>query len=325
MLESGSIPPVTFFVGEDEYLARDLIGRIKRKVLGETPDALNGAESWDGRDHALEDILASADQMVFGGGKKVLVVRRADELLSQESLRAYCGNPFPGTVAVFCLDRMDGRRSQTKTIESSCAVVELENLYEDQRAVEVQRVLRHFPTLKLTDAALDCLRQWVGNDLGALSKELEKIQVVLSDKPLIDAVDIEDLVFRQETQNIFDLVDAVVDRDRPRALSLLIRLMSEGKSALEIFGLLRSQMERLYQAAEMLSDGKPARSVCQAAKIPPFYSDVFLAKARKAGAVDPARFFALLYEADCSIKTGLRRESIAAEMLVMRSLEVLRR
>ncbi len=311
------IPPVLFLVGSDEYLIRDLVDQVKAKVL-EDSNPLNAAENWDAKEQPLADIVASADQMAFGGGKKFLVVRNADAFLSDDQvLEPYLQDPCKTSVLIFCLEKLDMRFKCAKTVEKSCTVVTVSEQYEDQRRAEVQRLLERFPKVRLDDEALACLRDWVGDDLAALEKELEKISVAYPDKKIIETADIEHLVFRQETQNIFELVDAIVAKERAKAMDILLRLRrDEGKSALEIFGLLRSQLEKLFLAAEMLEEGKPARTVCQTLRVPPFFCDAFAAKARKAKAIKPARFFSLLYESDRAIKTGLWQEELAAEILV---------
>lgn len=317
-IDGGKIPPVVVLVGEDDYVRREIVDRLKAKVVGDS-DPLSCLESWDGEEQTAADIADSANQMAFGGTKKLVVVNRAESLLGEEEiLGAYFQNPCPSSVVVFCLDKLDMRRKLAKMIEELCAVVSLEDPYHDQRDGEIARLLGRYPELKFQPDALASLRDWVGEDLGALSKELEKISLALPGKARIETSDIEDLVFRQETQNVFDLAGAVAARDRKTALDLLIRLMRDGKSALEILGLLRSQGEKLYQAAELLKAGKPPQGICQTLRIPGFFCNDFLGKAKKLSAVPPARFFTLIYESDKAIKTSLWRENIAAELLVMK-------
>ena len=311
------VPAVVFFVGQDEYLCRDLIDRVKAKVLGNT-DSLNALESWDGAEHTLADILASADQMSFGVSQKVLEVRNAESLLAEdEILESYLQNPSGGAVLLFRVEKLDMRRKSAKSIEKFSTVVTIADPYADQRDGEVRRLMDRFPRVKLEPEALACLRDWVDDDLGALSKELEKISVAYPDKALVETADIEGLVFRQQTQNVFELVDAIFQRDKKKAMDMLVRWMQdEGRSALEIFGLLRSQAEKLYLGAELLDSGKPLRTVCQTLRIPPYFADAFAAKARKAKTLRPGRFFSALHQSDRAIKTGLLADDTAAELLV---------
>ena len=311
------IPAVAFFIGDDEYLRRDLIEEVKSRVLGGT-DPMTTVEHWDGEEHSLADVLASADQLAFGGARKVLVIKNAEPMMSQEEiLEPYLRNPSPTAVLIFCVEKLDMRRKGAKSIEKLCAVVTIAQQYADQREAEVRRLLGRFGQLRFDEDAWTCLRDWVDDDLGALSKELEKISLAYPDKALIETADIEGLVFRQETQNVFELVDAIVARDPRKALDILVRAMrDDGKSALEIFGLLRSQAEKLYAASEMLDSRQPARTVCQTLRIPLYFCDAFVLKARKVRAIQLSRFFWVLYQCDRAIKTGLWSQEMAAEMLV---------
>ncbi len=318
VVETGKIPPVVFFVGEDDYLTGDLIDALKAKGLAGS-DPLTAMESWDGKEHSAGDIVASAEQLSFGAMRKLLVVRNAEPLLSEEEiLGPYMKNPLSSSVLVFCVEKLDGRRKLAKAIEDSCAIVTVGEQYEDQHNAEVQRLLKRFAGLKFAPDALECLRDWVGDDLAAMSRELEKISIVFPDKVSITIADIEGLVFRQGTQNVFELADSMAAEDRLKALDLMVRLMADGKSALELFGLLRSQGGKLYQAGDMLRAGQSSRDICQSLRVPAYFCDPFIAKAKKAKLVSPRRFFALLLEHDRAIKTGLWKESLSAELLVLK-------
>jgi DNA polymerase III delta subunit len=55
-VDAGKIPPVVFLIGDDEYIRRDLIEQLKKKVLAGA-DALTALELWDGEEQSLEEVL----------------------------------------------------------------------------------------------------------------------------------------------------------------------------------------------------------------------------------------------------------------------------
>jgi DNA polymerase III subunit delta len=249
-----------------------------------------------------------------------LIINNADAFLAGDKvLRPYLENPSPGAVLVFCMEKLDMRRPLAKAMPSTCEVVTVGERYRDQQEVEVQRLLQKYSHLTFDREALTCLRDWVGDNLSALNTELEKIGLAHPHKSPITVADIEGLVFKQEVQSVFAFVDAVANGKRREAMDLLLRLMREGRNPLELFGLIRSQTEKLYLAAEMLEKGKAGPSICQALRVPPYFCNAFLAKAKGAGRTAPSTFFSALYESDKAIKTSLWREDLAAEMLVLKT------
>ncbi len=310
-VEAVKIPPVVFLAGEDEYLRRDITDALKKKI--------QNVEHWDGEEQALAEVLASAEQMMLGGGARLLIVRNADKLLADdEALTAYLQNPSPDAVLVFCVQGLDARKKSTRAIEKHACIVELSLPKASEWGAERQKILQRFPHLSFERQALDLLWDWSGEDLGAFSKEMEKLAVAYPEKKSLAVNDVEALVFRQETQNVFDWVNAVAAGRRKEAMELLLGLAREGTGTMELLGLLRSQGEKLYAAADMLAQGKPVQAICQALRVPPFFGADFIARAKKISVLPPRRFFAALLECEKSVKTGLLKDNAAGEMLVVK-------
>src|SRR5690606_33301026 len=74
--------------------------------------------------------------------------------------------------------------------------------------------------LQIEPKAAALLTHMVGNDLGRLDGELQKLAIYLGDRKRIDAADVEALVGHQREEEIWGIMSAMAAGDEARALSL---------------------------------------------------------------------------------------------------------
>jgi DNA polymerase-3 subunit delta len=120
--------------------------------------------------------------------------------------------------------------------------------------------------LKISEAAVELLQAAVGSDLHQLSGELEKLASYVegrSEEIGEDAVAAVVGVRRGETQA--DLLDAVADRNAPRALGLITHVLNQPKTtAVSIVMALSTQMLAISWGRARLDEGLPRARLAQA-------------------------------------------------------------
>ncbi len=80
---------------------------------------------------------------------------------------------------------------------------------------------------EITPGAAHLLVTYAGSGLRALDGELEKLAAHSAYARPIDDGDVRDLVVPALETSVFDLVDALGERDRPRAMALLERMLAD--------------------------------------------------------------------------------------------------
>lgn len=120
--------------------------------------------------------------------------------------------------------------------------------------------------MKISEAAIELLQAAVGSDLHQLSGELEKLASYVegrSEEIGEDAVAAVVGVRRGETQA--DLLDAVADRNAPRALGLIAHVLNQPKTtAVSIVMALSTQMLAISWGRARLDEGLPRARLAQA-------------------------------------------------------------
>jgi DNA polymerase-3 subunit delta len=114
--------------------------------------------------------------------------------------------------------------------------------------------------IALADDAAEYLVQRAGHNIAALLNELEKCalraQSVETGAPVTRAV-IDEMVKRAPQETIFDLTDALGERQAPRALGLLRELVGGGEAPELVLAMLVRHLRQLLQARSFLDARLP--------------------------------------------------------------------
>lgn len=95
-----------------------------------------------------------------------------------------------------------------------------------------------------------------GHDILHLQSELEKCALRAGAGPITEAI-VEEMTRRVPQDTIYNLTDAVADRNATRALHLLEELLDQGEAPARVLSLLVRQFRLLLQARALLGAGLP--------------------------------------------------------------------
>jgi DNA polymerase-3 subunit delta len=114
--------------------------------------------------------------------------------------------------------------------------------------------------LKINQAALLLLVDHIGNDLSRLKNEIEKISVNLNNRKTITEDDIENYVGVSKEFNVFELQDAISQRNLPKAIRIIQYFQSNPKAApiQLILPTLYSYFSKIYTAAALNNNSEEA-------------------------------------------------------------------
>jgi len=121
---------------------------------------------------------------------------------------------------------------------------------------------------KLNSDAAEHLVQLVGNAMGLLDQELEKLAVAVGSKPAIEAEDVERLVSRSNTADVFRILDAIGDGRPKAALNVLETLLNEGEDPMAILAPLSYQLRKLAAVGRGVANKESLGQAMDAAGIP---------------------------------------------------------
>jgi DNA polymerase-3 subunit delta len=235
--------PVYLFFASDQFLLREAIKVIKRLV----PEAERefNLHLFDflvpaDENMTFDRILDVANTVSFFGGRRITVLSgNLNKFLKKdlERLNTYILDPPPGSVLVILHQGTFSREAREKFRA-------LKPVSLDIRESEIPSWIKQRAQTKgmeVTDEASDYLIGLIGPDLGLLSSEVEKISLL--GKKRIDVEDVSDIVTGERLYSIFDLANALRERD-PERVFRIYKTLRETSEDYSLIGALNWQYGR---------------------------------------------------------------------------------
>ncbi|MGB5509659.1 DNA polymerase III subunit delta [Robiginitalea sp.] len=281
-IQKGNPAPIYFLMGEESYYIDRIERFLGNNVLTEDQKGFNQIILY-GKDTSVGDIISQARRYPMMSEYQVVIVREAQHLSRTiEQLEAYAQNPQPSTVLVICYKykTLDRRKKLIKALRQHGGVVfESKKMYENQVAEWIRRVLLGSGyTISHKAAAL--LVEYLGNDLGRIGNELEKLKSILPQGSEIDPQVIEKHIGISKDFNNFELKKAIAERDIPKATRIIKYFAENPKDNpfVMTISLLNTFFAQLLQY-HGLQDHSP-KNVARALKINPYFVHEYQTAAR---------------------------------------------
>jgi DNA polymerase-3 subunit delta len=171
--------------------------------------------------------------------------------------------------------------------------------------------------LTLSGEASAYLQQVVGNRLGDLYSELEKLYLRYG-RTAIGIEEIRQLAIYSRIYNIFELMDEVSFKHRSRSLAVLNRFLEEeGKEVqLRVLGMLNRQIRLLWHAKSIIEGGGKMADVARKIRLPANLSKRVVEQSRCWSNEGLERAIHQLYEADGLLKSGSRGHLVLEELVL---------
>lgn len=268
--------PVFLVFGADDFLVQAKTKQVVDSVVDKNAGDF-GLEVIEGRvDNSAQAVAAlrRVDEALntlsfFGGGKTVWLknatflgtsrtAETKDVLEQLESLAAILKRGLPkGFSFVVSATEMDKRRSFFKTLEKIGEVIALGGGSEwgkvDTEELEgFARSQLKAHGKQIQEEALQFLLELTGGNFRALSSELEKISTYAGDRPEITLKDVAAVGSASRELVVWELGDAIAERNLQKALKSLEQLLFQGENAIGMLFALVTKMRSLLLVRELI-------------------------------------------------------------------------
>lgn len=204
--------PIYFLQGEESYYIDVITDYITGHVLDESEKEFNQSILY-GKETNVHAILECAKRFPMMSNYQVVVVKEAQNLREKdldENLLPYVENPLKSTILVVCykFKKLDGRKSLGKAIGKKGILFESKKLYEDRIPEWIAEFLKK-RNYRIAVKASMLLTEYLGNDLGKIANELEKLMLNVKSGNEINTTHIEQYIGISKDFNIFELQNAL--------------------------------------------------------------------------------------------------------------------
>jgi DNA polymerase-3 subunit delta len=159
------------------------------------------------------------------------------------------------------------------------------------------------------------LTRAIGNDTLIASLEIDKLLTYVDYQRPVTAEDVRLLTPEVAPISVFDMVDAIGERNIPKAAQLLHRLL-ETEMPIPLFGMIVRQFRLLILAREVIDQGGRKSQIEKALKVHPFVAEKLQKQASLFDMNQLKEIYHRLLTTDEYMKTGQVDPKIAMEMFV---------
>jgi len=321
------------FHGEDEFSRSETLADLKKKMGDPGLVELN-TTVFNGRKVTLEELKHACDSIPFMADRRLVIVEGLLTHLTSkgkkgalaawqeeylEKLTQYLKHLPETTRLVFVEDKSISKSNPVHRLALSDERGHVKE-FEPPKTQKLDGWIRQRVKQKggqISAAAVETLAAFVGNDLRLLDQEIEKLVIYAGGARPISEDDVRLLVSYVQEANIFEMVDALGQRDGRRAAQLLHRLLDAGEPPLALLGMIVRQFRIMIQVKELTGQRLSQQDMAARLKLHPFVVKKTTRQAMNFSMEQLEAIYGRLLETDVAIKTGQMDEVLALDMLVV--------
>ncbi len=325
---SADVPGVCVIHGDEPFLAREAILTLRQIVLGDDEGEFSFT-SIPGDDAQLRTVIDELSTVaLFGGGRRLVVVERADDFVKQNraELEEYASRPKARGVLVLEVRTWMSTTRLAKIVLAKGLTLECKAPHDREIARWLVRwsSSRHHAALEADAAAL--LVELVGPEVGLLDQELAKLASAVQGGS-ITAKHVRELVGGWRTRTTWDMIDAALAGDAAAALVQLDRLLLAGEVPIAILAMWSASLRkfaaatRMIERAESSGESLTPRAALAAVGVNSYVVDKSTAQLRQVGRRRAGQLFRILLDTDLALKgvsSGNSASRLVIERLIVR-------
>ena len=293
---------IYFLHGEEPYFIDILTKAIQDNALEESERDFNQSILY-GKDAEVLSLISELKSYPMMAERRLVILKEAQYFKAIEQLESYLENPANSTIFVICYKykTFDARKKTLKNALKNGVVFKSEKVKEYQLAEWIQQYIKT-TGYELTSKACMLLIESLGNDLGRIVKELEKLAVLIEKGTIINENHIEENIGISKDYNVFELTNAVANKDNLKALKIVDYFEHNPKAADLVFVISNlfkffSQIMRIH-----FLPNKSREAVARALGVHPFVAGELTNAKNKYDPRKIAANIALIHEYDLKSK-----------------------
>lgn len=321
-------PPLALLLGDDEFSIAEQT-RKYREALDPASADFNLSE-FDGQRASLSDVRASSDAFPFMGARRLVIVygllTRLTAKGAAKSLKAQIDqwiDYFPTLPETTCLLLVE-----TKPISERSRLVKaieaIEGAHVRQYTIPAGARLITWIEKRakmlggtFTQGGAQALAAAVGDEPRAIASEIEKLLTYVDFARPVTQADVERLTPASGQATVWEMVDALGQRDGRGAMRALHDLLEQpGQEPMAIFGMVVRQFRLLIQAKEVINDGGNADAIARQLDAHPFVARKLYGQARHYSLSMLESIYRRLLALDADMKLSKIDSALALDLLI---------
>ena len=230
-IKKGVYKTVYWLEGDEDFFIDKVINYAENNILNESEKSFNQTVFY-GKDTEWPDVVNACRRYPMFSDKQIVVLKEAQAMRNIEKLESYIDKPLPSTMLFIAYKnkKVDGRTKLAKLLKEKGVVLSTKKMYDNELPEWTQQLIKS-KGLSINRKALFLLIDHIGNDLNRLNNEIDKLALNLDRRDTITDDDIENYVGVSKDFNVFELQQAIANRDLYKAIQIINYFEANPKAA----------------------------------------------------------------------------------------------
>ena len=315
-IRNGQFQSVYLLCGEEAYLKKQYKDTLKR-AMADPDDSMNFS-AYEGKGINPKEVIDLAETLPFFADRRVILIENSGFFKNScEELAEYMPQIPETTHFIFVEDEIDKRSKLYKAVKNAGKIVEFTSQTEELLTRWVLTRIKK-EGKNITGSVMQLFLNKVGNDMGNIDRELEKLLCYCMEKEVIEAADVEAVTTEQTTNKVFDMVNAIAEHNQRKALDLYYDLLTLKEPPMRIMYLISRQFQILLNIKDMSGKGFDNAAMAKNAGIPPFAVRRNLSQAKGFTMQQLKQAIRDGVDYEEAVKTGRMNDQMAVELFLMK-------
>ena len=315
-LKTGQLGQIYLLYGEESYLKKQYREKLRSAIL--SPEDTMNYSYYEGKGIDVNQVIDFAETLPFFAERRLIVMEETGLFKSASSEFADYLKVLPETTyLIFVETEVDKRGKLYKAVQNKGRIVELGRQDEMTLLRWVAGAVKKEGKQITENTARQFLAK-VGTDMENIQKELEKLFCYTLEKNTITSEDVETICTTQITNQIFDMVNAVAEKEQKKALEYYYDLLALKEPPMRILFLLCRQFKQLLEVKDMDKQGYGRKEIAEKVGLSPFVVGKYQTQAKRFTGKALRDILQDALETEESIKTGKLTDLLGVELFVVK-------
>lgn len=207
----------------------------------------------------IEDVLETLDTYNFFNTRKIVICENPTFITSESNkliidndlikLENYLNNPSKeNTLILVTKTKLDERKKITKKLKEIAKIID--------KPLNINSYIKNnLDGYKMDTKTIDYLLKHCKENKDRIINEFNKLKLFKYDEKEITIDDIDNYVTKTLDDNIFELIDSIIKKDKRKALRIYDELLIQNEEPIKILVLIANKFRTLYQIKLLSKNG----------------------------------------------------------------------
>ena len=315
-LKTGQFNSVYLLYGEEAYLKKQYKDKLRNAML--SPDDTMNYAYYEGKGTNIKEVIDLAETLPFFAERRLIIMEDTGFFKNATpELADYIKEMPESTAMIFVESEVDKRGKLFKAVQSKGRAVELGRQDENTLLRWISGSVKK-EGKQISESTIRYFLTKVGTDMENIQKELEKLFCYTLEKNTITTEDVEVICTTQITNQIFDMVNAVADKQQRKALDYYYDLLALKEPAMRILFLLTRQFKLLLEVKVLTKQGFDRKDIASKTGLHPFVVGKYQEQAKAFSKKELRAIMEESVDIEESVKTGQLTDTLGVELFIMK-------